>query len=60
MHSIVGSDFAQHFDDIIQLRNAKILEERKLLIEMDAEVYRAFKASTAVSSTSLDPPLPSN
>ena len=47
--TVVGDKFKQWVESKIQERNVKIMEEQNLAIEMDPEVYKAFKASTNVS-----------
>ena len=47
-YKIVGKQFADWVKDRVVLRNTKVTQERKLLIELDPEIYAAFTNSTAV------------
>ncbi len=49
IYTIVGPPFKAWVDEKIQQRTKKLLQEQNLAIEMDPEVYAAFKKSTSVS-----------
>lgn len=47
--TIVGSRFKEWVEQKVQDRTNKIMQDQDMAIEMDPEVYKAFKASTNVS-----------
>jgi hypothetical protein len=49
IYTVVGDLFKQWVDGEISKRNAKIVEDQNLAINMDPEIYAAFKASNHVS-----------
>jgi hypothetical protein len=49
IYTVVGDLFKQWVDGEISKRNDKIVEEQNLAINMDPEIYAAFKASNHVS-----------
>ena len=49
-YSCIGQDFATWVKNIVDERNKRLALNRDMLIEMDPDVFAAFKRSTAVSS----------
>ena len=49
IYTVVGDPFKEWVDEEIAKRNANIVKEQALAIDMDPEVYRAFMASQHVS-----------
>ena len=49
IYTLVGPPFKEWVDLVIAQRNQKILEEQNQLIELDPEVYKAFKESNHIS-----------
>jgi len=49
IYTLVGPPFKEWVDSVIAQRNQKILEEQNQLIELDPEVYKAFKESNHIS-----------
>ena len=52
IHTLVGEPFRQWVEINMAARNRKIEVDQNLMIEMDAEVLRAFQASTSISGKS--------
>ena len=50
MYTLAGKPFADWVLENIEARNRKMVEMRKMAIDMDPEIMRAFNASTHVSS----------
>ena len=50
VYTLVGQPFKVWVDQVMEARTAKITSERSLGIELDPEILRAFRASSAVSS----------
>ena len=50
IYTVVGPVFKQWVDGEINKRNAKIIEDQDLAIDMDPEIYAAFMASKHVST----------
>ena len=48
-YTVLKDEFAEWVKTQIQNRNEEVVEKGELTIEMDAEVFAAFQASTAVS-----------
>jgi len=49
IHTLVGDPFQNWANDRINERNEKVVSDRDMTIEMDAEVAAIFRASNAVS-----------
>lgn len=49
IYTKVGEPFKKWVDEQINKRNRKIVEDKDMVIEMDPEIARIFKASTSVS-----------
>ena len=49
MYTIIGETFREWVEKKVQERNEKHMLSQNMTIEMDPEVYKAFKASTHVS-----------
>ena len=54
IYTIVGEAFKHWVGERMQERTEKIKEEQDLAIEMDPEIYAAFKASTNISGKSFN------
>ena len=50
VYTLVGDPFRLWMEGVMQARDAKIKEERNLGIDLDPEILRIFRNSTAVSS----------
>ena len=50
VYTLVGDPFRLWVESVMQARDAKITSERSLGIELDPEILRVFRNSTAVSS----------
>jgi len=55
VYTKVGKPFFDWVDNKIQARNAKVTNDKDLIIEMDEDIARVFQASTAVSGKSIQP-----
>lgn len=49
MYTIIGEEFRHWVEKKVKDRNEKHMLSQNMTIEMDPEVYKAFKASTHVS-----------
>ncbi len=49
IYTIVGDKFRKWVEQKIQDRNDKLMEDQNMAIDMDPEVYKAFKNSNYVS-----------
>ena len=54
-YTIIGEPFQIWVDKMVDNRNTKVAKAGNMMIEMDAEVYEAFKNSTQISSKSPHP-----
>ena len=52
IYTVCGDTFRKWVEKKINERNQKLMEEQNLAIEMDPEVFQAFRASTYVSGKS--------
>ena len=52
IYTLVGDKFRKWVEQKIEERNEKIMQEQNMAIDMDPEVYQAFKASNYVSGKS--------
>ena len=50
VYTLVGDAFRLWVEEVMHARDARITEERNLGIELDPEILRVFRNSTAVSS----------
>lgn len=50
IYTVVGPVFKQWVEGEINKRNAKIIEDQNLAIDMDPEIYEAFMASKHIST----------
>ena len=50
VYTLVGDPFKEWVDGVMHARDEKIKNERNLGIQLDPEIMRAFRASSAVSS----------
>ena len=50
VYTIAGPDFAAWVEDKVDARNLRAADTGNLDLELDPEVFKAFKASTQVSS----------
>ena len=50
IYTLVGEPFRQWVETVMTARDARITEERQLGIELDPEILRVFRNSSAVSS----------
>ena len=50
VYTLVGDPFRQWVETVMQARDAKIIEQRSLGIELDPDILRVFRNSTSVSS----------
>ena len=53
VYTLAGKPFADWVLEHIEARNSKLVQQRKLAIDMDPEILRAFTASSHVSSKCL-------
>ena len=49
VYTLVGAAFKKWIDKSLEDRSKRITEEKNLAIELDPEIYKAFKESTSVS-----------
>jgi hypothetical protein len=52
---VIGGPFQVFVDKLIDARNTKVAKQGNVMIEMDEEVYEAFKSSKQISSKSPSP-----
>ena len=48
-HSVIGLDFKNWVNTVVNNRNARMTDDRDMAIRMDPEIARIFKNSTSVS-----------
>ena len=49
-YTVIGGPFQVFVDKLIEARNTKVAKQGNVMIEMDEEVYEAFKNSKQISS----------
>jgi hypothetical protein len=50
LFTLLGSEFSDWVNAIVEARNLKVATDRKMLLELDPDIAQAFHNSTAVNS----------
>ena len=48
LFTVVGNDIVRWVNDVVDERNQKVAEQKKMLIDLDPEIAKAFQKSTSV------------